>query len=230
MATNIGMMDLKFLLGSTPLSISISPKSKRFLFCSMNMYFWSGVAVHCQLMDAVHLGMVPMHRVNFDAKNEYDMIQNYNDLRDFFNKLKITKIAQQFVTFYTSNMVEFNPLEIVTIQWKGERLLKEERKQATRNQHRSNSQPKGSTAAPRPPSISNGCLRRTAIKRILYATDEDDGAEALSPIEEKAILETQNRKKHLEHRCRCCWKYNLLRQRLSDASDVHCSGSPLLSY
>ncbi|PPD98498.1 hypothetical protein GOBAR_DD04488 [Gossypium barbadense] len=64
-----------------------------------------------------------------------------------------------------------------------------------------------------------------AIKRILYATDEDDGAEALSPIEEKAILETQNRKKHLEHRCRCCWK-----QRLSDVSDVHCSGSPLLSY
>ncbi|MBA0688417.1 hypothetical protein Goari_006208 [Gossypium aridum] len=69
-----------------------------------------------------------------------------------------------------------------------------------------------------------------AIKRILYATDEADGAEALSPIEEKAILETQNRKKHLEHRCRCCWKYHLLRQRLSDVSDVHCSGSPLLSY
>ncbi|MBA0863823.1 hypothetical protein Goshw_026327 [Gossypium schwendimanii] len=67
-----------------------------------------------------------------------------------------------------------------------------------------------------------------AIKRILYATDEDDGAEPLSPIEEKAILETQNRKKHLEHRCRCCWKYHLLRQRLSDVSDVHCSGSPLL--
>ncbi|MFQ6636544.1 hypothetical protein Gotur_013308 [Gossypium turneri] len=36
-----------------------------------------------------------------------------------------------------------------------------------------------------------------AIKRILYATDEDDGAETLSPIEEKAILETQNRKKIL---------------------------------
>ncbi|MBA0592118.1 hypothetical protein Gorai_009105, partial [Gossypium raimondii] len=118
-------------------------KVEEVLFCSMNMYFWSGVAVHCQLMDAVHPGMVPMHGVNFDAKNEYYMIQNYNDLQDLFNKLKITKAgrliigvhamdenilgfgqwrrssstAQQFVTFYTSNMVEFNPLEIGNDIW-----------------------------------------------------------------------------------------------------------------
>ena len=90
-----------------------------------------------------------------------------------------------------------------------------------------------------------------AIQRILYATDDNASvvaeaqammvsaqqkeAESLSPIaelsEERTTSETQKRKNILNLDVDATGIANLSpRQRLSDVSDVHCSGSPLMTY
>ncbi|CAH2043831.1 unnamed protein product [Thlaspi arvense] len=125
MATNIGMMDSAYFVGRNEilgwindrLHLNLSrieecrwPQTIGSEKCSV--YLAASGAVQCQMLDMTFPGVVPMHKVNFEAKNEYEMIQNYKVMQEVFTKLKITKPLE------VNRLVKGRPLDnLEFLQW-----------------------------------------------------------------------------------------------------------------
>eukprot|EP00466_Bigelowiella_natans_P020171 jgi/Bigna1/129275/aug1.8_g3983 len=48
-------------------------------------------AAHCQILDAIFPGKVPLTRVNFDAKYDYEFVKNFKVLQGVFQKMDVQK-------------------------------------------------------------------------------------------------------------------------------------------
>ena len=86
--SGIGMMDPAFFVGRNELVMWVNTLLKTKI---QKVEQCASGAIYCQIMDAAHPNIVPMHKVSFAARAEHEYVQNYKVLQTVFDKLRIAK-------------------------------------------------------------------------------------------------------------------------------------------
>eukprot|EP00639_Heterosigma_akashiwo_P006128 CAMPEP_0194579256 /NCGR_PEP_ID=MMETSP0292-20121207/13375_1 /TAXON_ID=39354 /ORGANISM="Heterosigma akashiwo, Strain CCMP2393" /LENGTH=161 /DNA_ID=CAMNT_0039432131 /DNA_START=194 /DNA_END=676 /DNA_ORIENTATION=+ len=86
--SNIGMMDQAYFVGRREILEWLNECMNTNL---SKIEQTATGAIACQLLDAVHPGQIPMSKVNWDAKQDYEFIDNYKILQRGFDKIGIDK-------------------------------------------------------------------------------------------------------------------------------------------
>lgn len=90
-AVQCQMLDMTYP-GVVPMH-KVTVKCPVTIFCCMRYHFFNLFIIIVE-----EFWLFCLLQVNFDAKTEYDMIQNYKVLQDVFNKLKIEKVISSLLT------------------------------------------------------------------------------------------------------------------------------------
>jgi len=86
--TNIGMMDAAYFTG----------RKELLEFCNDLLHLklakieeTASGAIACQLTELIFPGSIPMSKVNWEARSDYEFIQNYKLLQNAFNKHNVQR-------------------------------------------------------------------------------------------------------------------------------------------
>eukprot|EP00468_Gymnochlora_sp_CCMP2014_P004454 CAMPEP_0167756286 /NCGR_PEP_ID=MMETSP0110_2-20121227/9299_1 /TAXON_ID=629695 /ORGANISM="Gymnochlora sp., Strain CCMP2014" /LENGTH=269 /DNA_ID=CAMNT_0007642375 /DNA_START=21 /DNA_END=830 /DNA_ORIENTATION=+ len=88
MSENPGMMGEAYFVGKRQLLSWINT----FLGLNYTKVEQTASAVaYCQILDAIFPGKVPLHKVDFDAKYDYDFVKNFKIIQNVFDKMSVQK-------------------------------------------------------------------------------------------------------------------------------------------